>query len=104
SKSCGSLPEGLAGLLLAGDGALRSLAGASVRLGALSVHGQALAVADTLVAADLDLAADVRGDLTAKVTLYLEVAFDVVAEGDELIVGKILDADVSVDGGVGEGL
>ena len=60
-------------------------------------------MADALVGADLDLAADVGGDLTAEVTLDLEVALDVVAEGDELVVGEILHADVPVDAGVGEG-
>jgi polysaccharide export outer membrane protein len=65
---------------------------------------QALAVAETLVAADLDLAADVGCDLAAEVALNLEVAFDVVAERDELVVAEILDADVAVDPGVGEGL
>ena len=61
-------------------------------------------MADALVAADLDLAADVGCDLAAEVTLDLEVALDVVAEGDELVVGQILDADVAGDPGVGEGL
>jgi hypothetical protein len=75
-----------AGLLLAGDGALRALTGASVRLGALTAHREATAVAQTLVGADLDLATDVGLDLAAEVTLDLEGAFDVVTEGDELPV------------------
>jgi hypothetical protein len=70
----------LSGLLLAGDGALRALAGASVGLGALSVDGQAATVTDALVAADLDLAADVGSDLAAEVTLNLVVALDVSRE------------------------
>jgi len=41
-------------------------------------------VPEALVAADLDLAADVRGDLATEVALELEVALEVVAEGDEL--------------------
>src|SRR5690606_3544053 len=96
---CWAKPEGLARLLLAGDGALRALAGASVRLRALTVDGQATAVTDALVAADLDLAADVGGDLAAEVTLYLVVALDVVTERDELVVGEVLDADVDIDTG-----
>ena len=80
----------LAGLLLAGDGALRALAGARVGLGALTAHGQAPAVPDALVAADLDLAADVGGDLAAQVTLDLVVGLDVVAELDQLLVGEVL--------------
>ena len=80
----------LTGLLLAGDGLLRALAGTRVGLGALTAHGQAAAVPDALVAADLDLAADVGGDLAAQVTLDLEVGLDVVAEPDELVVGEVL--------------
>lgn len=52
---------------------------------------------ETLVGADLDLAADVGGDLATEVTLHLVGAFDVVAEGDELVVGEVLDADRLVD-------
>ncbi len=51
-------------------------------------------MANSLVASDLDLAADVGGDLATEVTLYLEVALDVIAKGDELIVGEILDPDL----------
>jgi hypothetical protein len=68
------------------------------------VNRQTATVANALVAADLDLAADVGCDLATEVTLHLEAALDVVAKGDELVVGKILHADVSVDAGVGEGL
>ena len=66
-------------------------------LGALSAHGQATAVAEALVRADLDLAADVGGDLAAKVTLHLVVGLDVVAKRDQLVVGEVLDADRFVD-------
>src|SRR6478736_8790953 len=87
----------LARLLLAGDGALRTLAGTRVRLRALPAHREAAAVAQALVGTDLDLAADVGGDLATEVALHLVVAFDVVAESDELVVGEVLDADVLVD-------
>src|SRR5690606_12516366 len=90
-------------LLLAGHGALRALASACVGLGALTAHGQAAAVAEALVRADLDLAADVGLHLAAQVALDLVVAFDVVAEGDELLVAQILHAGVTVDLGVLEG-
>src|SRR4051812_9851363 len=93
-----------AGLLLAGDGALGSLAGTRVRLGALAVHGQATTVTDALVAADLHLAADVGGDLAAEGTLHLPGAFDVGAERDGLVVGQVLDADVAADPGDAERL
>src|SRR3954454_2140386 len=45
--------HGLLGLLLAGDGPLGTLAGAGIGLGALTADRKALAVATTLVAADL---------------------------------------------------
>ena len=52
-------------------------------------------MADALVAADLDLAADVRGDLAPQVALELVAALEVVAERDELGVAEVLDADVA---------
>src|SRR5690606_37877417 len=63
----------------------------------LATHGQATAVTQTLVRADLDLATDVGSHLTAKVTLYLVVAFDVVAQGDQLVIAQVLHADRLVD-------
>ena len=56
-------------------------------------------MADALVAADLDLAADVRGDLAAQVTLNLEIGLDVVAELDQLLVREVLGALVQVNRG-----
>jgi hypothetical protein len=85
-----------AGLLLAGDGALRTLAGTRVGLGALSVHGKATAVPQALVATDLDLAADVRSDLTAEVTLELVVALEVVAQDDERRMSGLMPVAASV--------
>ena len=51
---------------------------------------------NALVAADLNLAADVGGHLTTEVTFDLEVAFKEVAELDELLVTKVTDASVWV--------
>src|SRR5690348_13837939 len=79
----------LLGLLLAGHGLLRTLAGAGVGLGPLPVHRQPAAVPQALVAADLDLAADVGGDLAAQVTLDTEVGVDVVAQLDQVLVAEI---------------
>src|SRR5690606_29213409 len=89
----------LACLLLPGDGALGSLAGARVRAGPLSPHRQAPAVPDALVAADLNLAPDVRGDLPAQVTLQPVVGLQVVTEPDELLVGQVAHPLVRVDPG-----
>ena len=52
-----------------------------------------------LVAADLDLAADVGLHLAAQVALDLEVALDVVAQLGQLIVGQVLGAQIPVDAG-----
>ena len=87
----------LAGLLLSGDGLARALAGARIGVRPLSAHRKATAMPKALVAADLDLAADVGLDFATKVAFEFEVAFKVVAESDELIVGQVLDADVGID-------
>ena len=42
--------------------------------------------------------------LATHIALNLEVALNVVAQGDELIVGEILHTDVAIDAGVGESL
>ena len=89
---CGGASCCLLGLLLTGHGALGALASTRVGLGALAVHRQVTAVAQALVAADLDLAADVRLDLTTQVTLNLVAAVDVGAELDQLLLGEVLDA------------
>src|SRR5205085_3050378 len=67
-------------LLLAGHRLLRALAGAGVGVGALTVDGETPAVPDSLVTVDLDLALDVLGDVSAQVTLDLEVLVDVGAQ------------------------
>src|SRR5262249_50825990 len=89
-------------LLLAGDRSLRALGGARVGPGALTAQGQALAVPDTGVAADLDLAADVRGDLAAQVAFDLVVGLDVVAQLHDLFIGQVTSPLVRVDAGGGQ--
>src|SRR5690606_3090859 len=91
-------------LLLSGDGLLGALAGAGVGLGALSADGHATAVPQTLVVADLDLAADVGGHLAAQVALDGEVRLDVVTQRDELLVRRVLHAEVRAHAGRGERL
>ena len=66
-------------------------------MGALSVHRQPAAVADALVAADLDLALDVLGDVAPQVTFDLEVGVDVGAQLGDLFLGQVADARVGVD-------
>jgi hypothetical protein len=84
-------------LLLAGDGLLGALAGAGVGVGALAADGQALAVAEALVAADLHLALDVLLDLAAQVALDLEVLVDPGADAVDLFVGEVADPGARVD-------
>jgi hypothetical protein len=55
-------------------------------------------VPQTLVAPDLDLAADVRRDLTAQVAFEL-VVLEVVAQGDELLVAEVAHAEVRAHAG-----
>ena len=50
-----------------------------------------------LVGTDLDLAADVGGDLAAEVTLDLVVRLDPVAQRDEVVVVELVDAEVAAD-------
>src|SRR5207244_415569 len=87
----------LTNLLLACDGLLRALAGPGVGVGALSVHRQPAAVADALVAPDLDLAFDVVGDVATQIALDLQVGVAVVAEPLALLVGQVTDARGHVD-------
>src|SRR5271163_1054333 len=91
--------HGLPGLLLARDGALGALAGPRIGLGALAAHRQAAAVPQTLVAADLDLAADVCLHLASQITLHLETGFDVVTQVGQLVISEIPGAQVPIDAG-----
>src|SRR6185437_3177196 len=94
----------LPGLLLAGDGLLLALAGTRVGLRPLTVHREPLAVPDALVAADLDLTADVRGDLAPQVTLDLVVRVDPLAQLLQVLFAQRVDPRVTVYAGRGEGL
>src|SRR5271169_6909456 len=95
-NGCGLL---LPGLLLAGDGLLLALAGARVGLRPLPVHREPAAVADSLVAADLDLAPDVGLDLAAQVTFDLVMRVDPVPELHQLVVTEAADPGVAADAG-----
>src|SRR5271165_6477747 len=89
----------LPGLLLAGDGLLLALAGTRVGLRPLPVHREPAAMADALVAADLDLAPDVSLDLAAQVTFDLIGGVDPVAEPDQLLVAQVVNPGVAADPG-----
>src|SRR3954467_7785158 len=84
-------------LLLARDRLLRALAGARVGVRALSVDRERPAVADALVAPDLDLALDVLRDLAPEVTFDLEIRVDVGADLHDLFFGQVANLRAAVD-------
>ena len=65
----------------------------------LAADRQALAMAQALVAADLDLSANIGLNLAAQVALDLVIAFDVLTKLGELVVGEILAAHIPFDAG-----
>src|ERR1700742_1070693 len=96
ASGCGLL---LAGLLLASHGLLLALAGTGVGLRPLTVHGQAPAVPDPLIAADLDLAPDVRLDFPAQVALDAVGRVDPVAQANQILFGQLVHPGVRADPG-----
>lgn len=70
-------------------------------MGALASDGEALAVADALQAADLDLALDVALHLTAQIALNLEVLIDVRADLIDLALGQVGDLGIWIDFEIG---
>src|SRR3954452_24794465 len=85
-------------LLLTRDRLLRTLAGARVGVRALAVDRQRPAVADALIARDLDLALDVLRDLAPQVTFDLEVGVDVGPDLHDLLFGEVTHLRAAVDG------
>src|ERR1700753_2522681 len=83
--------------LLAGDGLGRPLAGAGVGMGALATDGQALAVAQAPIAAQIHQALDVHGDVAAQIAFHQIVAVDDFANLDDLGLGQIADAAGRID-------
>ena len=68
------------------------------------MNRQTATMAQALVAADLNLAANIGLDLAAQVTLDLVVLVDVILELDQIVFGQILDAHVRVHTGCCKGL
>src|SRR3972149_521124 len=94
----------LPALLLARDGLARALARARVRVRALPAHGEAPAVPDPLVAADLDLPLDVLGHLSTQVTFDLVLTVDELTDLADLFLGEVADARRAVQAGPGHDL
>src|SRR5690606_11820211 len=87
-------------LLLVRDGLARALAGAGVGLGALAANGQALAVTQAAIAADIDEALDVDRGLGAQVALDLVAGLDRAAQLADLLVGQVAGLLGAVDPGL----
>src|SRR5262245_27684014 len=79
-------------LLLDHDTLAAPLPGARVRMGALSADGQALAVTDATVAADVHQPLDAHRHLAAQVALHLVLALEDVPQAPGLIVAPVLHA------------
>ena len=70
--------------------------GTGVGLGALAADRQALAVAHAAIAADLDQALDIEGNVPAEVALHVAVLVDIISQFGCIILGQVPDADVGV--------
>src|SRR6185503_15657356 len=75
------------GLLANADPPPRALPGSRVCVGPLAAHGQALAVSDTPVAADVHETLDVHGDLAPQVALDPLLAIDHLTDARGLVFG-----------------
>src|SRR5690554_6332947 len=84
-------------LLLAGDGATRSLAGTCVGLGCLATDGQATAMAQATIAADVHEALDVQLNFTPQVTFDLVLLLHHATQAGDLRFSQVLDPGVRAD-------
>src|SRR5262249_4220382 len=85
------------GLLAAPDGLLRALPRPRVRLGALAAHGEAAAMPDPAVRADLGQALDRLPAVAAEVALHPELGAGGVAELRDLLVREVADLLVGIE-------
>ena len=83
--------------LLVSNSFLATFAGASVVLGALTTHGETIAVTDATIATDVHQSLDVHLDLAAQVTFHFVFVTDDFTHCGCLGIGPILDAGVLVD-------
>ena len=85
-------------LLLGTDLTLRTLAGTSVSVGALSTDREALAVTEATVAANIHQTLDVHVALTAQIALNHELGVvDVLTDCIDFVFRKILNTGVNID-------
>src|SRR3989337_1967540 len=95
-----SLPEPLLRyLLLAGDSAAWTLLGAGVGVRALTADGEAAAMTNAAVAADVHEALDVHRDFGAQRALDAKILLDRLTQAVDIVVGQVAPARVAVDAG-----
>jgi len=87
-------------LLLARDRLGRTLAGASVGVGALAADGESTTVAQATIVAQIHKPLDVHRDVAAEVTFHDVVAVDGLANLDDFGVGQLIDAALRAGGRV----
>src|SRR3954470_20897359 len=95
-SSAAVAPEVLLLALLA-DGLLRPLAGARIRLRALTVNREPAAVAQPAVAADLHQTLDILGTFATQVAFDHQVLVDEPAELRDLVLGQVAHLRVAID-------
>jgi hypothetical protein len=87
----------LGDLLLTGDCNTLALAGAGICMGPLATHREPLAVAESLITADLDLPLDVLCNFAPKVALNPVIGVDELADLQDLSIGEIANFRVVVN-------
>lgn len=65
-------------------------------MGSLAANRHTASVTDSLVAANLDLAPDVRSNLTAQIAFYFEVDVNPVTKGNQLFIAQLLGPQVGL--------
>ncbi|CCB65768.1 protein of unknown function [Hyphomicrobium sp. MC1] len=84
-------------LLLTGDRNSLALAGAGVRVRALTANGEALAVTKTAVATEVHQALDVGLNFAAEIAFDRVIAVDGFTDLQDLSVGQLIDAALRRD-------
>ena len=86
--------------LLVSNSFLATLARAGVVLGALTAHGETIAVTNAAIATDVHQSLDVHLHLATEVTFHFVFVTDYLTHCGCLGIGPILDAGVLVDTGL----
>ena len=85
------------GFLLASDGLRRAFARASIRMGALTMNGQAATMTQAAIATEIHQPLNVHRNFTPQIALNRELSVNGFADLQNLAVGELIDAPVSRD-------